>query len=195
MRNLDVLLQKTERGEFRDLLQEKRDAAYADVVHALDSSRARALMLDFNEWLHCGDYLGNGADPVAVEAFAAKALEKMRRKMKKHGRDFADVDDEQRHRVRKDAKKLRYGAEFFATLYLDKRELRRHERFLTAMAGLQDQLGLLNDLVTGPSVLDKHGLIDHPDAKDVVSHLNKDKLIAGSQAALDDVLDAKRFWH
>jgi hypothetical protein len=62
------------------------------------------------------------------------------------------------------------------------------------MESLQDQLGALNDLVTGPVVLETYGLHDHPDTKALLSHADKSSLIGKAQSALDDVLDAKRFW-
>ena len=62
------------------------------------------------------------------------------------------------------------------------------------MEMLQDELGALNDLATGPEVLEKHGLNDLPGTDDLIVHSSKTKLIESAQAALDDVLDAKRFW-
>lgn len=62
------------------------------------------------------------------------------------------------------------------------------------METLQDQLGALNDLATGPEVLEKHGVRDHPEADKLVSHSDKSTLIRKAKDALDDVLDAKRFW-
>ncbi|ULJ72297.1 CHAD domain-containing protein [Rhizobium gallicum] len=197
-RNLDVLLVKAKDDDMHDRLKSARNAAYDDFVDALQSSRARSLMLDFNEWLHCGEYLdrpetADDRNGTAVD-FACQALDRMRKKLKKHGRALAQVDDEQRHEARKDAKKLRYAAEFFGSLFPDKRGLRRHKRFISAMGDLQDHLGALNDLATGPSVLKKHGLEDHPAASSVISHADKQDLIDAAQPALDDVVDAKRFW-
>ena len=193
-RNIDVLLPKAKDGDFADRLQQAREAAYDEVENALGSPRARALMLDFHEWLHTGAYLDGPAKDKTIGEQAVEALDKMRKKLKKHGRDLAHVDDEQRHEARKDAKKLRYAAEFFKTLFADHKEARRHKRFIKAMEELQDQLGALNDLATGPSVLEKHGLQDHPEAASVILHADKRSLIAAAQAALDDVLDTKRFW-
>ncbi|NTF09286.1 CHAD domain-containing protein [Agrobacterium rubi] len=197
-RNIDVLLPKAEAGELRDTLAEKRTAAYDNVIEALDSSRARALMLDYNEWLHCGDYLSDAATTDARERpagqFAGEALDKARKKLKKHGQDLSGVDDEHRHEARKDAKKLRYAAEFFRSLFPDKRGMRRYKRFVVAMEALQDELGALNDLATGPEVLDEHGLRGLAGADDLIVHADKAKLIRAAQEALDDVLDAKRFW-
>ncbi len=107
---------------------------------------------------------------------------------------MATLDDDHRHEVRKDAKRFRYAAEFFASLFDDARGVRRHKKFLAAMEALQDDLGALNDLATGPEVLDKHGLSGHPAKDSVISHADKDALIERAQASLDDVLDSKRFW-
>lgn len=196
-RDVDVLLTRQPEPELRERLKSARSARYADVFEALDGARGRALLLDLHEWLHCGGYLSVAPAELRekpVVDFAEAVLDRARRKLKKHGRALAKVSDEQRHEARKDAKKLRYAAEFFATLFDDKRGARRHGRFIGAMTGLQDRLGTLNDLVSGPQVLDEIGLEGHPDAETLVLHTDKDKLIDHAQNALDDVIDAKRFW-
>ncbi|WFU05675.1 CHAD domain-containing protein (plasmid) [Rhizobium sp. CB3171] len=197
-RNLDVLLTKATDPDLRGRLTDAREAAYDDVVEGLNSSRARALMLDFNEWLRCGEYLSlpetEDVRGLSALEFAEMALNRMRKKLKKHGQALAKVDDRQRHEARKDAKKLRYAAEFFGSLFDNKRGVRLHRRFIGAMGRLQDHLGLLNDLATGPNVLSKHGLTNHPAADSIISHADKDALIDDAQVSLDEVLDAKKFW-
>jgi inorganic triphosphatase YgiF len=197
-RNLDVLLVKGKAGVLRDSLMEKRSAAYDNAIAALDSSRARGLMLDFNEWLYCGDYLSDAATRGERERpaskFAGEAHDIARKKLKKHRQDLSGVDDEHRHEARKDAKKLRYAPEFFRSLFPDKRSVRRYKHFVGAMEALQDELGALNDLATGPGVLEEHGLLTLSGADDLILHADKAKLIRTAQDALDDVLDAKRFW-
>ncbi len=86
--------------------------------------------------------------------------------MKKHGRDLANADDGVRHELRKDAKKLRYAAEFFASLFERKGEKRRYKRFVKALQSVQDQLGSLNDLATAPAVLEKLGMANDVDVRD-----------------------------
>ena len=198
-RNVDVLLTKATDTDLVSKLKTARDTVYRDAIEALNSSRARALMLDLLEWLECGDYLsGNGAGSggcPSARDFAARALDKQRKRLKKDGQALAKVDDEHRHEVRKDAKKFRYAAEFFVSLFDDKRGSRRHKKLLVAMEALQDNLGGLNDLATGPDVLVKHGLDEHPAKDSVVSHADKAALIDRAQAAVDDILDTKRFWH
>src|SRR5262249_51583878 len=51
-----------------------------------------------------------------------------------------------RHKLRIQSKKLRYAAEFFATLFTTKRAVKRRKQFLSALECLQDGLGDLNDI-------------------------------------------------
>lgn len=197
-RDLDVLHSKASAGDLKEQLADNRALTYDNVLAALSSPRARGLMLDFNEWLHCGEYLDSSQAHEArqrpVAEFAIEALDKVRKKLKTHGRDLAHGDDEHRHEARKDAKKLRYAAEFFGSLFTDKRGRRRYKRFIASMALLQDELGALNDLVSRPDILKFHGLLENPEAQALLSHGNKTSLIGKAQAALDDLFDSKRFW-
>src|SRR4029434_10316193 len=59
-------------------------------------------------------------------------------------RKFMHIDPVARHDLRKQAKKLRYGAAFFGEAFAQ--HPKRRQRFLTALKGLQDQRGELNDL-------------------------------------------------
>lgn len=197
-RNLDVLLPKAADADLRSRLSKARDDAYGSAIAALTSSRSRALMLDFNDWLRSGEYLSLAStDEIRLQPsadFARSALQRMRKKLKKHGDALAELDDEHRHLARKDAKKLRYAAEFFGSLFDDRQSERRYKQFNAAMESLQDELGALNDLATGPDVLETLGLSNHPARDELVSHTDKGKLISAAQSALDEVVDAKRFW-
>lgn len=59
-----------------------------------------------------------------------------------HGADLTTLAVEARHELRKDLKTLRYLSEFFAPFWPGG----RRDRFLNHLRGLQDNLGLLNDL-------------------------------------------------
>jgi len=63
------------------------------------------------------------------------------------------------------------------------------------MESLQEQLGALNDLVAGPAIAEKCGLGDLVQSGSRTRADDKAKLIERSQAMLDELLDAKRFWH
>jgi len=193
-RNIDVLLADSNSAAFQAALLQARTSAYRDATAALESSRARALMLDMQEWLACGPYLSDrpaeGAGLTSVE-FAAASLDRLRKKIKKHSGDLAKADDEHRHQVRKDAKRLRYAAEFFASLFDTKKSLRRYKRFISSMEALQDQLGVLNDMATKPQVFENLGIEPDMAPSDKAS---KDKLLDKAEGAVEDLLEAKRFW-
>ena len=55
---------------------------------------------------------------------------------------FATLDDEARHRLRKQVKRLRYGVEFAQALWGAKKTA----RYLRALAAVQERLGALNDV-------------------------------------------------
>jgi CHAD domain-containing protein len=126
--------------------------------------------------------------------FAGAALDRLRRKVKKHGRNLAEADDPARHEVRKDAKQLHYAAEFFAALFDRKQERRRYRHFIAALEGLQDELGNLNDLVTAPAILTGLGIGDPPGAMALLFPGNKTKLLDAAGDAHAMLIDAARFW-
>ncbi|EXS69507.1 CYTH and CHAD domain-containing protein [Sphingobium sp. Ant17] len=197
-RNLDVLLERARSGPLYDRIEAARQAAYGEVADALASSRARKLMLDLAEWTVNGDWLHVSATEAdrhqPAREFAVAALGRFRRKVKKGGGDLAHADDAARHEVRKDAKKLRYAAEFFAALFERKREKQRYRRFLAVLEELQDQLGLLNDLATAPRLLETLGIADDHDASMLLADGRKKALLKAAADAYQALIDTKRFW-
>jgi CHAD domain-containing protein len=197
-RDLDVLIGRAGDGALADRLLKVRGDAYANAVAALESARARALMIDTVEWIETGDWL---SDPkrrdrreLPAGLFAARGLDRLRRRVKKDGRHLAKLGDEARHELRKDAKKLRYAAEFFAALNDRKRERRRHKRFVSTLAALQDKLGALNDLATAPELLRRLDLADDPRAIALLGADRTEDLIDAAAQAHDALVDAKPFW-
>ncbi len=202
-RNLDVLIGNGGEGRIADRLREARRRSYAEVARALASPRLRRLMLDLAEWLALGDWLAAPAladaraTPVGI--FAAETLDRHRRRVKRRGADLAALDDEARHQLRIEAKKLRYAAEFFATLYPGKKGRRRTRAFLAAMEALQGVLGELNDLATAPLVLANLGLATDPAtdpaaAPEAISPRRRQALIAEAEEAYEALIDSRRFW-
>ena len=190
-RDLDVLLDAAD-APLRPRIEQARVAAQADVLHALASDRVRAMFIDLAEWLAVGAGLDPDARVEPARDFAARRLGHLFRRVKKGGAHMKKLNDEARHDVRKEAKKLRYAAEFFAALFAGRKKLRqRHARFINALTGLQDDLGALNDLVSMPFILEQHGLADTQ-----ASGHDKDrrKLIRKTAKALDRLSDAPRFW-
>jgi len=175
-RNLDILLSETlpaERKRHPDdpqlpklekHLESQRADAYAAVVLRLGSGEWRQFLLDIVAWVNAGRWLSEGDRPSRDEpasAFASRALDKWSRRVRKRGRGLAGLSPQDRHKVRIAAKKLRYGAEFFASLYSGNKASKRCEVFLSALSDLQDHLGALNDIASGRELLDS---LTGPDA-------------------------------
>lgn len=199
VRDLDVLIRRCQDETLRKVLADARETAFRAATASLESPRARALMLDFADWLACGAWHGlvstREIREQPVSDFAAGALDRLRRKVKKGGRDLVDLDAAARHEVRKDAKKLRYTAEFFGSLFDRKRQKRRHGRFLAALEPLQDELGALNDAAAMPELLARLGLDDDA-RKAFPSHAidSRRDVIKAAADAHDALVDTKRFW-
>jgi triphosphatase len=194
VRNLDVLIPRMSEA-VRGQLEIARDRAMEHVHVALASARTRLLMIDLAEWLAIGDWRLDPADPAIAARlapdFAADVLDRHRRKIKKRGQHLAKLDDEHRHEVRIEGKKLRYAAEFFGSLYPAKKARRRHKDFLSAIEDLQDALGELNDFVTGPEVLARLGI---EETLPSLGKRERRRMLEGAEDSLETLLDVKRFW-
>jgi CHAD domain-containing protein len=83
-----------------------------------------------------------------VAKHAAAELSRLRRRVKKRGRNLRDLSVADRHRLRIRAKRLRYATEFFTATFQGKKCDKRRAKSLTALKDLQDALGTLNDLAT-----------------------------------------------
>lgn len=197
-RDIDVLQARCTTEDQRQRLQPARRTAYDRAEAMLASRRARILMPDLVEYAALGPWctLPSAAEvrQTPIREFAGAALDRYRRKVKKDGADLSELGDAALHEIRKDAKKLRYGAEFFVPLFRDKRR-RRAARFVAALAELQDQLGALNDLATASATLARIGLADDPALIRLTgSDKERRALIKAVAEAHEAFVDARRFW-
>ncbi|HEX8417075.1 MAG TPA: CHAD domain-containing protein, partial [Methylobacterium sp.] len=212
-RNLDVFLSVTLPAEIerrpdepsltalRDSLEAQRLGAYDTVLATLESPAWRSLILDLVAWIETGPWRSesHGKEPAAD--FAAAILEKARRRIRKRGRHLDRLDPDARHRVRIEAKKLRYGAEFFASLYTDKKLHKRHKAFVSALSDLQDHLGALNDLATAHDVV--ANLVGAQGSGEALfgagltaadGDAGAAELLKAAAEAHEELLDVKPFW-
>src|SRR5215510_9691210 len=138
-------------GLSRDLARQRAEAL-ARAQDAVRSPRFRALTLDIAAWLEAGqwtrpqDDLVRDRGDVAIETSAAEQLTRRFRKIRKQGKKLARLDARSRHKLRIQAKKVRYASEFFADLFPGKKAARRRAKFLSALERVQDCLGDLNDI-------------------------------------------------
>lgn len=126
-----------------------REAARA----AIRSPRYARAVLDLTRWL--AGIGGNEAEGPTepLSDFAAQRIRKRHKRLLAGLRNLPTMRPEERHRVRIDAKRLRYGVEGLASIFPAKK-VRRYARHL---AELQDALGRANDAATGARLLAQLG--------------------------------------
>jgi triphosphatase len=95
---------------------------------------------------------------------AADELRGRRKKILQRGARLSELDPQRRHKLRIQAKKLRYASEFFAGAFPGKRAARRRKDFIAALAKLQNALGDLNDIAVHEALTER--LIDEQIAGD-----------------------------
>lgn len=126
------------------------NAAARDVVR---SKRYTRLLLAAGGMLAREDLaaLTAGAGELSgpVGAFAGRLLDRRDEKLRKRAAAMRDATPDARHVARIAAKRLRYAAEFFVSLYPSKRV----KRYVAALEDIQDTLGTLNDLAIADRLL------------------------------------------
>ena len=84
------------------------------------------------------------ADPATpLRAAIAKRLSRWHRRAAVDAKRYAELNDEGRHRLRKQIKRLRYAVEFTGTLF----GRQAVKRYLKPLRALQERLGAINDVV------------------------------------------------
>lgn len=198
VRDLDVLVARSAAGDLRDRLAEARHAAAARLERALTARSPRRLMLDLAEWIALGKWR---SDPARTEVrstplidFAGPALDRLRRRVRRHGRHLGKLAPEQRHQLRKDGKKLRYAVDTLGGLYLRGKAGKRRGRFARAVTALQDALGGLNDQAAAATRLAAMGLDQGPEAARLLSGWPTGRLLDQAAEARHDLLGTEPFW-
>lgn len=194
-RNIDVLMDYTSNHIILEALGKERDEAYTASVAALSSLRARSLMINMVEWIAVREWRADDAHTFLEQpicGIASGALDKLERRVRKVGRHLAEAEDENRHAVRIAAKRLRYAAEFFQPLY--KGKTKRYRRFIQALANLQDELGLLNDLAIMPAIVERLGLSVLEGIKELTEFRSDKSHVQQAAKAHRILVKTKRFW-
>jgi triphosphatase len=190
-------------------LAERRNAALTRAQDAVQSVRFRALTIDIAAWLQAGFWTNPQDDLVAdqggvpIEMFASEQLARRWRKVRKKGKVLAQLDARSRHKLRIQAKKLRYATEFFASLYASKRAVKRRHKFLSSLERLQDGLGDLNDIVVHEKRIVELGISRQPSNPNRVfaagvltgrEDARTEAAMKAASAAYGDLAKVKRFW-
>jgi triphosphatase len=197
-RNLDVLL-TGEAGlsigtTARERLLKARDKAYDRVEAALGSARVRALMLGLSLWIEAGAWRFRDRAKRGLAELAIKQLDRQWRRVKRHGTRVGKAGADDRHRLRLDVKKLRYSAEFLASLSAKRPKLVRRERFVAALRALQESLGDLNDAEEGQTIAARHAEGPRGNAERLRRRAAAAEAIAASEEALRAAGEAAGYW-
>ncbi|GLS40905.1 inorganic triphosphatase [Mesorhizobium tianshanense] len=121
----------------------------------LAGARVQAFLIDLARfvetrgWLVPQDFGQTARLATPVTELAGQALGKRWKKVGKRARKLNTLTVEQRHKLRKELKKLRYAVEFFASLFASKRV----DPFLKRLKKLQTVFGDLNDAATVKAML------------------------------------------
>src|SRR5665647_391300 len=133
-----------------DLLQQRATAAhkraYARLRQSLNSQRYQRLLLSLGAWLTSFSH----SPDTKVLKLANRRLQQSHKKLQQFAEKLGESNPKKLHKLRIEAKYLRYAAEFFAHVYHAKNRpdkgQNKTRRFVDRLARLQAVLGLLNDI-------------------------------------------------
>jgi len=123
----------------------------------LQSAEVNAFLLDLaaytegRGWLDPENFDQTALLAQPIETHAGKALAKQWKKVLGYGKRLEDLTIEERHDMRKAMKKMRYGIEFYGSLYPKDTV----KPFLKRMKKLQDIFGYLNDVAMAETLPEK----------------------------------------
>ncbi len=117
------------------------------------------LVLDLMEYAHGAPLPAQEGD-LPVRDLVAAELRRLHRHTLRGHAEFAGLEEEAQHSVRKELKRLRYVAELTAGLFPRKQVA----AYVKALAPAQDALGALNDLVVARDTLAAHAAAGTPEA-------------------------------
>jgi triphosphatase len=92
-------------------------------------------------------------------------MNRRHRRILKRGACLVELDPAHRHSIRIDAKKLRYGCQFFGDTFQGKKAVRRRKELLAALERLQDTLGDLNDISVHEGLTARLGVVSETGGK------------------------------
>lgn len=140
----------------RELAEQRRAQAYEQhVVPMLDSERFQGFCDTFPDWVEARGWeeaplkkkqakrLHSG-----IVGYSRALLDKQERRVLTAGTHVDREDAAEMHRLRIECKKLRYAAEFFRPLFTGM------DVFIGHMKGLQDLLGVMNDVAVTRGLID-----------------------------------------
>jgi CHAD domain-containing protein len=218
-RDLDVLIAETLQpihGHLRnqpafDQLIETAEAARVEArrtAHlAIENPRYVSMLIQFYRHLHSGDWRRASARArlgAPVGDFAGPLLQARHKRLLRLGSRYQILPEPELHRLRILAKKMRYAAEAFHSLYKPKPA----KKYISALAAIQDSLGSLNDAFVSRQLLNglaQRLVVDRGMAAAYANLLQGlvlgwqtariDRDLAGFKDVWQNFAEQKRFWN
>lgn len=145
-------LQKGLRYFFDDLAAQ-REMEQKKLVQALQSSRYKTIIKDWEKYLQKKKKDEAAASTKPIAELANSIIWKRFKRVLRDGQAIdVNAPDKSLHRLRIQGKKLRYSLEFFTSLYPPK----EMKRLIKQLKKLQNNLGLFNDLSVQQDMLNAH---------------------------------------
>ena len=142
----------------------ERDRCYAELNEDRQQRALQSLMLRFAVWMN-SSYWQQESLHKAPE-YATRHLQRLFKRYNQVTLQLDELDAAGLHALRIQAKKLRYCAEFFASLF----ERKSEKSFMAALSEVQEVLGNMNDTQVAQRLLDE--MAAHlPDHLDVIAQV------------------------
>ncbi|MGO4525503.1 CHAD domain-containing protein [Microvirga sp. 2MCAF35] len=206
VRDLDVLIARLRKADDHDsgpqVLEEAvrlRAEAFERLLRTLSKPRFMRAVLKAATWIETGRWLTRrkpsvrAARDMPAQARATEEFARRWRRIRRGARQMTALSGEGRHTLRIRIKKLRYGVEFFATLFPGIPARKSRKAMLDLLEGLQDILGKLNDMEVSKTLLD-------PPFRKLVRRAAGDtkrrerKLLSQAEKASKKLAKAEPFW-
>ncbi len=164
-------------------------AATPDPTSAIRAPQTQVMLLELLTQVQAE--VSPQPDAASLRDLLAKRLNRWHRQVLADAARFVDLDDAERHVLRKRAKRLRYSVEFAEALFAK----RRVRAYLAPLRAVQERLGELNDVVVGLAAYRTSSDADSR-ALFAVGWLSarRDELIAQCAPELAAFAEVKRFW-
>ncbi len=201
-RDLDVFMERLRSQDapesdpsHMDEIERRRAQAYKELLETLESRRFMNVVLQTAAWIEAGAWTTSddeghrSARQRLARDFASAELSRRFKRIRRLGKHLRELNDEERHELRIRIKKLRYGTEFFASLFPSDKARKRRKKLSGILEDLQERLGTLNDLaVSGPLALYL------PELSPRRLERQKEKLLDRSEAGAIKLAKADPFW-
>ncbi len=189
-------------ARLESLVCEQRETVYEEVRNMLDSERYARFKTEFGGWIDNRGWEQADLKPKQLQLrdgnlipFARKVLDRQERRVLEAGAHVHKHAAEEMHRLRIECKKLRYAAEFFFPVFAGMDE------FIGHMKGLQDLLGVMNDVAVMHDLLGE--LLKGVEDPEVLQYAGGimgwrscyyNELLFGFDRRWEEFVDAKHPW-